>query len=183
MWEPPPPPACKHAPRSCPVAVACRIRSPRRCAYPRLCMLALWATPLEKTIFNRFLCANPPAGRLLCASVFAYLSAMIIAFLSVLLNFTVRLPEAKPPRCGRIPASRFDRGACLHAGGGGGSHTVAPLCLIKSESAQTFLHVNHANLHVGQNRLTLFFCACIMESEMQERREYIENHNSRKPEH
>ena len=125
VWEPPPPPACKHAPRSCPVAVACRILSPRRCACPRLCMLALWATPLEKTIFNRFLCANPPAGRLLCASVFAYLSAMIIAFLSVLLNFTVRLPEAKPPRCGRIPASRFDRGACLHAGGGGGSHFTA----------------------------------------------------------
>ena len=46
-----------------------------------------------------------PAGRLLCASVFAYLSAMIIAFLSVLLNFTVRLPEAKPPRWGGGPRS------------------------------------------------------------------------------
>ncbi len=51
-----------------------------------------------------------PAGRLLCASVFAYLSAMIIAFLSVLLNFTVRLPEAKPPRWGGGPRSVLARG-------------------------------------------------------------------------
>ena len=47
----------------------------------------------------------------------------------------------------------------------------------------TFLHLNIPNLQDRKYRLTLFFCACIMESEMQERREYIENHNSRKPEH
>ena len=36
-----------------PVAVVCRIVSAR---YTRL---ALWATSLDKTIFNRFICINP----------------------------------------------------------------------------------------------------------------------------
>ncbi len=39
----------------CPVIVVCRELSLR---YTQLCSLALWMTPLEKTIPNRFLCTN-----------------------------------------------------------------------------------------------------------------------------
>ena len=44
---------------SVPVAVACRIASAR---YTRLALLALGATPLDKTIIDRFICANPAGG-------------------------------------------------------------------------------------------------------------------------
>ena len=45
--------------RFSPVAVVCRGLSP---APARLCPLALWATPLAKTILNCFHCANPAGG-------------------------------------------------------------------------------------------------------------------------
>ena len=42
--------------RFAPVAVVCRELSLR---YTQLCSLALWMTPLDKTIINRFICTNP----------------------------------------------------------------------------------------------------------------------------
>ena len=45
--------------RFSPVTVVCRVRSP---APARLCALALWVTPFEKTIIDCFLCTNPAGG-------------------------------------------------------------------------------------------------------------------------
>lgn len=42
--------------RFAPVTVVCREHSLR---YTQLCSLALWVTPFEKTILNRFFCTNP----------------------------------------------------------------------------------------------------------------------------
>ena len=45
--------------RYAPVAVVCRETSARN---TRLVSLALWATPFEKTILNRFFCTNPTSN-------------------------------------------------------------------------------------------------------------------------
>ncbi len=45
--------------RYAPVAVVCRETSARN---TRLVSLALWATPFEKTILNRFFCTDPTSN-------------------------------------------------------------------------------------------------------------------------
>ena len=50
--------------RYAPLAVVCRNASAR---YTRFALLALWVPPLDKTIFNCFICANPAGGAILGA--------------------------------------------------------------------------------------------------------------------